>query len=162
MGVFVYLNELTCLVLFCQSSPVRGPFFSIKNIKKNEDLVLAFPLCQKGGLHSRRYIRESEAFCFDLYIQPLLAVPLNRPLQDGTRLRTTFLLHSLQHVAVSSSPSVVFATFPFLFCIICFWDQWIGAVYGAEGCCFCWSICGGLLRVACWPKAARLRARWSS
>lgn len=71
MGVFVYQNELRCLTLPVRAPPVHGPF-SIKNIRKNEDLVLAFTprVLPKGRSMLSQNTSRNPAFCFDLYMFP--------------------------------------------------------------------------------------------
>lgn len=156
-----------------QSSSGTRSFFPSKNIRKNEDLVLAFSprVLPKGGLCAHKCIKESNVLLWFIHVSSLQHPPSYRPfLEDVTRLET-LIWPILCRLSLARSsviePSWSFSYFSIstpIEMIICFWDQWscLRAVYGAEGCCCCWSICGGLVPVACWPKRACLRARWSS
>lgn len=122
-----------------------------------------FPLgfCQKGGLYLHKCIKESSVLLWFIHVSSLQHPPSYRPfLEDVTRLKT-LSWPILCRLPLARS-SVIELSWSFSYfsistpkeMIICFWDQWscIRAVYGAEGCCCCWSICGGLVPVACWPK----------
>lgn len=122
-----------------------------------------FPLgfCQKGGLCLHKCIKESSVLLWFIRVSSLQHPPSYRPfLEDVTRLKT-LSWPILCRLPLARS-SVIELSWSFSYfsistpkeMIICFWDQWscLRVVYGAEGCCCCWSICGGLVPVACWPK----------